>query len=84
MCRRLGVEEVSTYKAQVRIKPVNLPGSLEVDLATRVSNAAYHRATSTLNLEPDRVAAAELPGWVERALVAATGGNPASLLASPA
>jgi transcription-repair coupling factor (superfamily II helicase) len=83
-CRRLGVEEVSTYREQVRIKPVTLPGSLEVDLGQRVPGASYHRTTSTLNLAPGRVAGADLPGWVERALVLATGGDPAALLASPA
>ena len=83
-CRRLGVEEVSTYRTQVRVRPVTLPGSLEVDLEARVPGAAFHRTTSTLNLEPERMPAAELPAWVERALVLATGGDPASLLASPA
>ncbi|MGZ8593177.1 MAG: transcription-repair coupling factor, partial [Actinomycetota bacterium] len=83
-CRRLGVEEVSTYREQVRIKPVTLPGALEVDLGQRVPEATYHRTTGTLNLEPEKVAAGELPGWVERALLEATGGSPAGLLASPA
>jgi transcription-repair coupling factor (superfamily II helicase) len=83
-CRRLGVEEVSTYRDQVRVKPVTLPGSLEVDLGQRVPGATYHRTTGTLNLSPERVPSADLPGWVERALVLATGGDPAALLASPA
>ena len=84
-CRRLGVEEVSTYRDQVRVRPLSLPGSLEVDLAQRVPNAVYHRTTATLNLSPERVASAELPAWVERALLGAVG-DPSSggLLASRA
>jgi transcription-repair coupling factor (superfamily II helicase) len=83
-CRRLGVEEVTTYREQVRVKPLNLPGSLEVDLEQRVPAATYHRTTATVNLTPEKVSAAELPGWVERSLIEATGGQPADLLASPA
>ncbi|GBC87031.1 Transcription-repair-coupling factor [bacterium HR12] len=83
-CRTLGVEEVSTYRDQVRIKPVRLSPSLEADLAERVPGASYHRTTATLNLEPERVPSADLPTWVERALVLATGGTPAALLPSPA
>jgi transcription-repair coupling factor (superfamily II helicase) len=83
-CRRLGVEEVSTYREQVRVKPLDLPGSVEVDLAQRVPGASYHRTTATLNLTPDRVSGPDLPGWVEHALLEATGDSPADLLASPA
>jgi transcription-repair coupling factor (superfamily II helicase) len=72
-CARLGVTEVSTYRDQVRVKPLALPPSLEVDLAARVPGAIYHRTTATLNLVPEKVAGAELPGWVERALAQATG-----------
>jgi transcription-repair coupling factor (superfamily II helicase) len=79
--RALGVEEISTYRDQIRVRPVRLPGSLEADLPERVPGASYHRATATLNLAPERVPAADLPGWVERALVVATGG---ALLPSPA
>ena len=72
-CERLGVLEVSTYKDQVRAKPLTLPGSLEVDLAERVPGAAYHSTSKIVNLVPERVPGAELPGWVERALLAAAG-----------
>jgi transcription-repair coupling factor (superfamily II helicase) len=72
-CDRFGVEEVSTYKQQVRVKPLALPSSLEVELDRRVPGATYHATTRTLNLEPDRVAGADLPAWVERALVEASG-----------
>lgn len=70
---RLGVDEITTYRQQVRIKPVDLPSELEVDLAERVTGAAYHATTRTLNLEPGRVAGADLPGWVESNLLLATG-----------
>ncbi|MBI2237780.1 MAG: transcription-repair coupling factor, partial [Actinobacteria bacterium] len=72
-CARLGVEEVSTFRDQVRLKPVALSESLAVDLSSRVPGATYHRATATLNLTPERVAGADIPVWVERNLLAATG-----------
>ncbi|HEX6332541.1 MAG TPA: transcription-repair coupling factor, partial [Actinomycetota bacterium] len=72
-CRALGVEEISTYRQQVRIRPLVLPPSLEVDLGTRVRGATYHGTTRTLNLDPDRVFGAELPGWVESQLRRAAG-----------
>jgi transcription-repair coupling factor (superfamily II helicase) len=72
-CARLGVTEISTYRDQVRVKPVALPSSLEVDLASRVPGAAYHRTTATLNLLPEKIPGTELPGWVERGLLVATG-----------
>jgi transcription-repair coupling factor (superfamily II helicase) len=65
-CDRLGVEEVATYKQQVRLRPFALAPSLEVDLAQRVAGATYHGTTRTLNLDPGRIAGVELPGWVER------------------
>ncbi len=83
-CRALGVDEVTTYRDRVRVRPISLPGSLEVDLGERVAGATYHRTTATLNLDPGRIPAAELPSWVEGALVAATGGDRAPLLPSPA
>jgi transcription-repair coupling factor (superfamily II helicase) len=76
-CERLGVMEVSTYKDQVRVKPVDLPSSLELELPQRVAKASYHRATRTLNLTPDRIAGTELPAWVEQQLMRATGAEEA-------
>jgi transcription-repair coupling factor (superfamily II helicase) len=67
-CARLGVEEVATYRQQVRIRPIELAPSLEVDLADRVPEASHHGATRTLNLEPERVAGLDLPAWVEERL----------------
>ncbi|MGH7540962.1 MAG: TRCF domain-containing protein, partial [Gemmatimonadota bacterium] len=72
-CRRLGVEEVSTYRDQVRLRPVALPEALRLDLGDRATGATFHEARATLNLVPDRVAGADLPGWVEDRLREAVG-----------
>ena len=72
-CERLGVSEVSTYRQQVRVKGVDLPPSLEQELERRIPEATYHATTRTMNLTPDRVANADLPGWVEERLLLATG-----------
>jgi transcription-repair coupling factor (superfamily II helicase) len=72
-CTRLGVGEVSTYRQQVRLKPLELPEALELDLAERVPGARYLRTTATLNLDIGRVPGAELPGLVERGMVRAMG-----------
>jgi transcription-repair coupling factor (superfamily II helicase) len=70
-CARLGVTEVSTYRDEVRVRPVVLSEALAVDLGERVPQASHHATTATLNLVPERVAGAELPGWVEEQLIAA-------------
>ena len=72
-CQRLGVAEVATYRDQVRVRPFGLPPEREAELPGRVPGASYHRTTSTLNLAAGRVAGADLPRWVERALLAAAG-----------
>jgi transcription-repair coupling factor (superfamily II helicase) len=72
-CERLGIGEISTYKQEVRVKPLDLPSSLELELEQRVPEATYHRTTRTLNLRPGRVASADLPAWVEEHLLLATG-----------
>ncbi len=71
--RLLGVEEVSTYREQVRIRPVELPEALRLDLAERVPGATFHEAKRTLNLAPERIASTELPAWVEARLREAIG-----------
>jgi transcription-repair coupling factor (superfamily II helicase) len=81
-CDRLGIEEVGTYKKELRVKPLALESSLEVDLAERVPGSTYHGTTQTLNLAPDRIPGTELPGWVEAALVAATSTLPAAVVGS--
>ncbi|HSJ49931.1 MAG TPA: transcription-repair coupling factor, partial [Actinomycetota bacterium] len=62
-CQALGVEEVTIYRQEVRVRPGALSPSLEADLSTRIPGATYHAATTTLNLRPERVAGAELPRW---------------------
>jgi transcription-repair coupling factor (superfamily II helicase) len=72
-CRLLGIEEVSTYREQIRIRPVELPEALRLDVAERVPGATFHEAKRTLNLAPERVASTELPAWVEARLREALG-----------
>jgi transcription-repair coupling factor (superfamily II helicase) len=81
-CRQLGIEEIATFKQQVRVKPLELAPALEVDLGERVPGATYHATTRTLNLEPDRIASAELPAWVEERLRLAAG-DPLSVARIP-
>jgi transcription-repair coupling factor (superfamily II helicase) len=72
-CAALGVEEVSTYRDQVRLRPLELPEVAVVELGERVPGATYHPETRTLNLAPERVPGAELPAWVEERVLAAVG-----------
>jgi transcription-repair coupling factor (superfamily II helicase) len=72
-CRLLGVEEVSTYREQVRLRPVELADAMRLDLTDRVPGATYHDAKRTLNLAPERVMSNQLPGWVEARLGEAVG-----------
>ena len=73
--RALGVEEVSTYRDQVRLTPVTIPSELAFDLEERVFKATYHEATQTLNLVPERVFGADLARFVERWLLEAATGD---------
>jgi hypothetical protein len=52
---------------------VELPEVLRLDLADRVPGASFHEAKRTLNLTPERIAGADLPGWVEGRLERALG-----------
>ena len=72
-CLELGVQEIATYRDQVRLKPVALADADALALAERVPGATFHAATSTLNLSPAGEHGAELARWIERALRAATG-----------
>jgi transcription-repair coupling factor (superfamily II helicase) len=78
-CARLGATELTTYRDQVRVKPVALSEEHEIELGSRVPGTTYHRTTSTLNVSPGRVAGSNLPGLVEQALLAATGSEIASV-----
>ncbi|MFN2545497.1 MAG: TRCF domain-containing protein, partial [Actinomycetota bacterium] len=71
-CQRLGIAEVGTFRDQVRLRPVDVPDRLALDLGERVPGAAYHRTTRTLNLSWDQqLPGRELPGWVENTLLEA-------------
>jgi transcription-repair coupling factor (superfamily II helicase) len=74
--RALGVEEITTFRDQVRITPVLIPDHLLVDLGERVYKATHHEANHTLNLVPERVFGTDLVRFVERWLrEAVTGEN---------
>ncbi|MGH3452714.1 MAG: TRCF domain-containing protein, partial [Haloechinothrix sp.] len=63
-CQTRGVDEVSTFRGQVRLRPVAVP-----DDATLPEGATYHRATGTLNLTPaPRDLGPGLPAWVRSQL----------------
>ena len=69
----LGVEEITTYRDQVRLKPVTLSEVVELGLSAVIKGATFAEPTRTLNLVPDRVFGADLVGWVESALRRAVG-----------
>ena len=61
---RLGIGEISTFRNQVRVRPVEV--SVE---ATLPEGARYHRATRTLNLAPEPSDLGPgLPSWVRSKL----------------
>jgi len=72
-CAALGVEEVTTFRDQVRLRPLDLDPESVVELDERVPGATYHPETRTLNLAPDRVPGVELPTWIEERALAAVG-----------
>jgi transcription-repair coupling factor (superfamily II helicase) len=64
--QRFGVEEITRFRDQVRLRPLEIPERLTLDLPQRVEGAAYHGTTKTLNLTMDQqLPGRELPGWVE-------------------
>ena len=65
--------EISTYRDQVRLRPVALPEAQRLDLGDRLPGATFHDARQTLNLTPERVPGADLPSWVETRLREAVG-----------
>ncbi len=69
----LGVEEIATFREQVRIRPVALDDALVSDLTERVYGATYHEAKQTLNLVPERVFGVDMVRYVERWLLEAAG-----------
>jgi transcription-repair coupling factor (superfamily II helicase) len=71
--RRLEIQEVSTFRDQVRLAPVPIPDALRLDLAERVPGATFHAAKETLNLTPGRIFGADLVRWTEARLREAVG-----------
>jgi transcription-repair coupling factor (superfamily II helicase) len=68
-CLGLGVQELSTFRDQVRIRPVEEASGHEA--ASRMEAASYHPASRTLNLDPPPGLGGEsLARWVEEALSA--------------
>jgi transcription-repair coupling factor (superfamily II helicase) len=68
---RFGVEEITTFRKQVRIRPLALTDALALDVSERVPGVSWHRTTQTLNLDPPVMGGSELPAWVEESLLAA-------------
>jgi transcription-repair coupling factor (superfamily II helicase) len=62
LCRDLDVEEVTTFRGQVRVRPIDLPEG-----APLFEEATYHRTTRTLNLQPAEMGPG-LPSWVRERL----------------
>jgi transcription-repair coupling factor (superfamily II helicase) len=67
--QRLGITEVTTFRKEVRLRPLDLADRHAVDLTERVPVATWHRTTQTLNLLPEVLGGPDLPGWVERRLL---------------
>jgi transcription-repair coupling factor (superfamily II helicase) len=65
--RALSVEEVTTFRTQVRIRPMD--EALGLETAASVAGASYHGATKTLNLlQPTGTGGEALTRWVEDVL----------------
>jgi transcription-repair coupling factor (superfamily II helicase) len=76
-----GIGEITTFRMQVRVKPVEEATGLET--ASTVQGASYHAATRTLNLsQPTGMGGEDLTRWVEEVLRRATTREPAAA-ASP-
>jgi transcription-repair coupling factor (superfamily II helicase) len=61
---RLGVEEITTFRGQVRIRPIELPAEVVLPEAAR-----FHPATRTLNMAPEPSELGPgLPRWVRSRL----------------
>jgi transcription-repair coupling factor (superfamily II helicase) len=70
---RLGLREVSTFRDQVRLTPVPISATMQLDLADRIPGATFHGVRGTLNLAPERIFGAELVRWTEARLREAVG-----------
>ncbi len=66
-CLELGIEEISTFRKQVRVRPVHAARGLEA--AAELPHASYYATTATLNLDPPpQLGGEDLAGWLEAAL----------------
>jgi transcription-repair coupling factor (superfamily II helicase) len=66
-CLGAGVDEVTTFRGQVRLRPV------DIDEENLPEGATYHETTKTLNLLPEPSdTGPSLPSWVRDRLMAAT------------
>ena len=74
-CARLGVGEVSTYRQQVRIKPLELPEALERPRRPRGGGPLPPHDRPPPEPRPRPRPGSELPSLVERGLVRAVGEN---------
>ena len=67
--RGLGIEEITTFRNQIRLRPLTLESDTPLP-----SDATYHPATRTLNLEPRPAELGPgLPAWVRSRLHALVG-----------
>jgi len=63
----VGVEEVSTFRQQIRVKPVDEVRGHEIAAGTE--GGTYHPTTRTLNLAlPGRMGGEDLVRWIEEAM----------------
>jgi transcription-repair coupling factor (superfamily II helicase) len=70
---RLGVREVGTFRNEVRLSPVPISETLQLDLGERLPGATFHAAKATLNLAPERIFGADLVRWTEARVREAVG-----------
>ena len=78
--RGLGVEEITTFRTQVRVRPVEEGTGLET--AASVEGTRYHAATRTMNLDqPTGMGGEDLTRWVEDVLRRTTSLAPAAAAA---
>ena len=60
---------MSKFRDQVRMRPVEIPERLQLDLSRREPGASYHQVTRTLNLRQEIMGGPDLPTRVERSLL---------------
>ena len=75
-----GIEEIVTFRNQVRIRPVEEAMGLET--STAMQEASYHSATRTMNLlQPAGMGGEALTRWVEDVLRRSAAREPAAATA---